>query len=451
MNTLFSMHVRWLFLSSLLFFIVTTAYTQSSFNGYLRHETGLAHTREQPLIFSRNVANIDFSAGTSTWQFRASPQLRQNLLSENPTGTAELRLREAYVEWFSDNWDIRVGRQILIAPSGVVNPGNEFFSPLDLSEFIAQDISDIQLGITAANIQYFRGNNSFQAIFVPVFESSILPDANSRWNLLPIDALTGGVSPLGPDLSYRSGRDLQASVGWQNRSLLTWDFNFRLFYGYYPLPGIQKEITFSSQTGAPNDILLRYSYEKSTALRFSSEYRSPANWIIGTQLTYWHDRVFDTFPPELSEGSTVSLQEVLDIIDSYNSTSFQASSPFITMSVSAQQTWLNTRVLLQYQFEQITHHRYDILQDEFFHSVDFSASRSVFNDFIQFRLNGRYNVNGRDFWVNPNLTYTLFDGLSTSLGSQFFSGKKPDPLYAHLSFYQFRQNSFSYLKLTAYW
>jgi hypothetical protein len=397
------------------------------------------------------MAQFEFQAGTHSWQTKITPQLRQDLLTDQPSDNLTVRLREAYIEWFSDNWDIRIGRQIIVSNSSITSPGSDFFSPLDLSEFLAQDLTDIQLGITAATVRYFQNNNTLEFILVPVFERTILPEASSRWNLLPLNALTGGVSPSGPDLNSPSGRNMQAAFSLRNRSFLTWDLNLSLFHGYFPLPSLKKEVSLSAQTGIPDDILLRYNYDRTSALRGTIEHRLADSWILGSELTLWTNRLFDTFPEQLTNGTTVNLTELLDVIDEYNSTAFQQASPLINVAFSVQNTVFSTLLQLQYQIDVITEHRSDMLQDKLFQSVDFTATRNLMNDYLQMRLSGRFHINGNDFWINPDLTYTLFDGLTIGAGSQFFAGSVPDPLYAHLSFYQFKQNSFTYLKLTAYW
>lgn len=436
----------------MLFFCTShNSLAQQRFEGYLRHETGLQHTGDQQLIFSRNSIQTNFQYSSSAWQLRISPQLQQDLLENQPSESTRLRLREAFIEIFAADWDIRLGRQLITSSSPFANPAADFFAPFDFSEFLAQDPSDAQLGITAANFRYFRSNNTFQLVIVPVFEASILPPTDSRWNLLPLDALTGGLSVDNAIRNAPGARNLQSALTWENRSFLQWDFNITAFYGYYPVPSLRKSIVYSANTGLPENVNLRYHYDKAAAIRGSMEYRSQSNLILSSDLTLWSQRAFDTFPVELRGDTEISLPELIDLLNTYDESRFQSFSPLFSGMWSAQRTILSTTVLMSYQLDYILNNRLDILQERAFHSLQLVLSRSMLDDFLQARVIGIYQVNGADFWINPDLTYTLFDGLTLAAGSQFFAGRNPDPLYAHLSFHQFRQNSFSYVKLTAYW
>ena len=424
---------------------------QVTTDGQIRHETGMAHTRNQPLIYSRNTVRSRVNIQGSDWQARFTPQLRQNLLLQDSTASAEFRLTEAYIEWFTDHVDIRIGRQVLVNPGGITNPASDFLSPLNLTEFLAQNFDDIQLGVTAARLRYFRNDHALGITLVPVFEPTLLPQVNSRWNLLPLDALTGPIEPSQADITTRNRADMQFLFEYSNRTSVSFDLNASYFYGFFPVPSLEKEVLFSEQTGLPEQMRLQYRYEKTHAVRVSGEYRSSRGWISGVEATLWTNRLLDTFPTEITDGATIGISELLDILEKYNDRTFRQASEMSTLGFSLQQNLHSTTVRMQYQVEFIHRYRPEMLQEKSFHTVDVLASRTLGIDFLQGNVNARYQLTGRDFWINPELSYTIKDGLVLNAGSQFFGGATPPALYGHLSFYQFKKNSFSYVKLTAYW
>ena len=108
-------------------------------------------------------------------------------------------------------------------------------------------------------------------------------------------------------------------------------------------------------------------------------------------------------------------------------------------------------VSMQYVGNYITKHDNSLLQDKFYHFMSILLSKTSQNERFQYRVLSRYNINGDDFWVNPNVNYTVFDAVQISGGMHLFSGKSSDPFYGHLNFGSFEKNTFTYLKLTAYW
>ncbi|MDZ7693236.1 MAG: hypothetical protein U5K69_19305 [Balneolaceae bacterium] len=100
--------------------------------------------------------------------------------------------------------------------------------------------------------------------------------------------------------------------------------------------------------------------------------------------------------------------------------------------------------------EYVLNHDEQILQKEHFTYATLLLQRSFLRDKMEFRGFGRYNFNGEDFWINSELTYTGIDNIEAKVGTHLFGGPEPGPYYGHLSFHNYRSNSFFYLQFTAY-
>lgn len=424
---------------------------QTAFTGFLRHETGVQHTRSQDILFSRNIVETVFSSETDDWHIQLTPWIVQNNSPETDKPVTDFRLREAYIGWETFTWQVRAGRQFIPSLSSFADPAAGFFTPNDFSEFLSRDPADIDLGVNALRLQYFRLNNTIELIVIPVFQPTTLPDFDSRWNIIPLDAITGGV---GQPILTQSSHDtdqVQFGLRWSNRTWLKWDFNATIYTGYYPQPAFRKEVIYAENTGLPRDISLSQSYLKSTVLLLETEYRSNQNWVLGADLSYWSDTPTDTFPVALRSDTTLTLNQLLETIDTYNQTAFVRNSGLLQAGLAVQKTLFGTQFQLRYTAQLLQQHRNDTLQEPLFQSVTVNASRQELNDYLQILLFGRYNINGRDAWLSPQVAYTVFDGITLAAGSQFYLGAEPDSFYAHLNFAPLRENSFSYLKLTAYW
>ena len=54
-------------------------------------------------------------------------------------------------------------------------------APKDLREFLLPDFDEIRLGITALKLNYYSGNSTLEAVWVPVFTPTRMPESGSMW------------------------------------------------------------------------------------------------------------------------------------------------------------------------------------------------------------------------------------------------------------------------------
>lgn len=116
-----------------------------------------------------------------------STNLVYNALLRDLSG---FQLREAYAYWGNPHWDIRAGKQII---SWGVADGlrvTDLISPMDYTEFLAQDYDDIRVPVGALRVRYLHNSWSLEAVAVPVAEFFKLPtDPANPWSLgiLPLE------------------------------------------------------------------------------------------------------------------------------------------------------------------------------------------------------------------------------------------------------------------------
>lgn len=91
-------------------------------------------------------------------------------------------LREAFLTYQKNGWDLKAGKQIV---SWGVADGlrvTDLISPMDYTEFLAQDYDDIRVPVGAFRLGY--GNQTFhvEVVYVPVSEFFVLPtDTINPW------------------------------------------------------------------------------------------------------------------------------------------------------------------------------------------------------------------------------------------------------------------------------
>ncbi len=119
----------------------------------------------------------------------ASANLVYNAVLKDMSG---LQLREAYSFWGSEHWDIRAGKQIITWGVADGLRVTDVISPMDYTEFLAQDYDDIRIPVGAVRVRYSRDKWSLDAVAVPVPEFFRIPmDARNPWSV--------GAAPLGDE------------------------------------------------------------------------------------------------------------------------------------------------------------------------------------------------------------------------------------------------------------
>ena len=99
-----------------------------------------------------------------------------------------LNFTEAFLDIYFDDFDLRLGKQIVTwGKADVANPTDNI-TPTDYSNFL----DDEKMGAVAASLSYYWNDWSLQVVGVPGFTPSRLPPEGTRFSLLP----PGGVAVI---------------------------------------------------------------------------------------------------------------------------------------------------------------------------------------------------------------------------------------------------------------
>ncbi|MEE0084050.1 MAG: DUF1302 family protein [Paludibacteraceae bacterium] len=119
-----------------------------------------------------------------------SANLVYNAILKDRTG---FQLRETYAYYANSYWDIRAGRQIITWGVADALRLTDIISPMDYTEFLAQDYDDIRIPVGALRLRYSREKWSLEAVAVPVCSFFELPtEEENPWS---IGELTIGKEP----------------------------------------------------------------------------------------------------------------------------------------------------------------------------------------------------------------------------------------------------------------
>ena len=100
-------------------------------------------------------------------------------------------LREAYLTYNTSRWDVRLGRQIITWGVADGLRLTDIISPMDYSEFLAQDYDDIHIPVGAFRLRYGGERWNLEAVAVPVAQYFILPTGDDNpWSVGQLPPIT---------------------------------------------------------------------------------------------------------------------------------------------------------------------------------------------------------------------------------------------------------------------
>jgi len=95
--------------------------------------------------------------------------------------TLSLGIREAYMDFFLENADIRVGKQAIIWGEAEGAFITDLVSPRDMRSFILADFKEIRKGVPAIKVDHYKDAFTFEGIWLPTFIPTSLPGTSSMW------------------------------------------------------------------------------------------------------------------------------------------------------------------------------------------------------------------------------------------------------------------------------
>lgn len=457
------------FLAVIFGIISSPVAAQVTFTGFIRNYNAVKHTPGHDILIGRNRLRLNLTKSFSMGEIAISNDL-QNLYSE-AADSLVYRLREAYVDLYFPESDLRIGKQMLVWGRADGTFITDILTPVDLSDFLTQDFADLRKGVTAINYTRYFGSDFLQLVVNPVFNPNEIPEPESRWFPRQIVPTTINTIYLEEDRRPRL-ENVQLAGRYGFRSNLNYDLDISVLYWHDPNPSYFKDINLDQQAGLPMPKLLKNmqgslkgsaqagslelteTYTQSFITAYSGSAQLFDKLLLTSESAYYNRRRFDYLSDELRELNfqNPGLAEQLQIAQIFNQNDdgFLKERPSLISMVGLQYELLDITISTQFINEHIFRYDPDILQEQDYYYSTLLLQRSFLRDKWGFRAFGRYNYQGKDFWINPELTYSGIDSFEAAIGSQVFGGKEPDPFYGHLSFKNFAPNSFSYLKISAY-
>jgi len=419
------------------------------FTGILKNYNAVQIYNENEFVAGRNRFQIQFNQNTSFGELVAEVDLIDRYSSGREF---EVLPRELYADWYTSSYDIRIGKQSIIWGKSNGAFVNDILTPVDLREFLTQDMSDLRIGVTAINVRRYFDNSSLQLILSPAIATDLLPDSDSRW--FPVQTLPA-IIPFrfrGPAYDNDlSNTQLAARFSW--RPTLSLDIDLMGYHWAHPMPAYSIQPNFFSLQELPQ-VTLKETYRTSPMAGYSITWQPGDTWIFSTEGLFVNERLFTFLPVSINrlEDALDNPLEALQVIQDFDirSDGYLLTKPWVQQMIGIQTSFKGVTAGLQGYLEIILNYEDRILPQRFFPYLSAFGQRAFLRDRLQVFTVGRYNIFGQDYWAQLQGTYEIADGFEFTLGSNIFGGPSISPFYGHLTFRQFRDNSFIFAQTAVY-
>jgi hypothetical protein len=326
-----------------------------------------------------------------------------------------LDINEIFVKLAFKSVDLTIGKQKIkwgkvdgSNPTDIINPINYY----DMLE-----AQDEKIGRLLVKSSFFIKNTSLDILIMPIFEKSVLPDENSRWYTKPSmpDKMSYYYAPLdmmvNMNLKYNFEteriaeyeKNLEGALRY-SFDLKGWDFSLYYYYGRDNLPSY--ELSYEMPVGDTVNVLIKEKYNKlqMAGLDFATligklGFRAECACFITPDLYFEKENVEDPF-----------CRYAVGIDYEFTSLPF-GESIFTLMQ------WNQDVSKERYKYSK------DDLRHNFYKSLSFKF-QYVPNLRWSISCEGLANVEKKDFFLKPALSFTMFDGVSIDVTGEILDGHR---------------------------
>lgn len=317
-----------------------------------------------------------------------------NAILKERTG---FELREAYLDHTENHWGLRAGRQLVIWGAADGLRITDLVSPLDMTEFLAQDYDDIRMPVNALRLFVFNDKVRVEAIAVPAFEGYVLPvDASNPWSVLP----TGSPLPVvWNDTGSRPAFHL-SNFEYGGRLSVTLpgvDFSLSGLYTWNKMPVIQ-------YAPSPTEITVSPQYYRMGFV--GGDISKPlGQFVLRGEAAYNIDKHFSHKPEAMRQPQQ----------------GFRSLNWLVGVDWYAPSEWM---LSAQFSTENIFGYEDCIMQERNNMLATLNVSKKLFNSTLQLSDFTYFDVSNKGWFSRFAADYALSDQIHLLAGFDWFGGDK---------------------------
>jgi hypothetical protein len=304
---------------------------------------------------------------------------------------AKLDYTENYLRWRGEDARITVGTQnVLWGRVDEISPIDRM-SRVDLSRIILDKLPERRRAVPAVRMEHFAGDAKIDAVWLPAFESGVLPDENSVWN--PLDTVNGRLLGIGSVPGIIGAQVREEKYGSGGGGVRFTNSGGTLDYG------------FSLQRVRQSQPYYRVSPGMLTGVH-------PFSWIAGGELetqkggaTWRMEAAWSSDVPVTTSAFQFQTEQAFDLV--LGTEFFPGDGETrATLQLAGHKTFTDAPILDR---------------DEFY---NFNGELEHTFASGNWRTNLRFSagLDKRDFYLNPKLSYLGIDQHEIYLAAHLFSG-----------------------------
>ncbi len=338
---------------------------------------------------SRTRLRLEMRADYGEASLFTSLNLAYNGIVDEETGAF---LREAYLDYAGEFFEIKAGRQIVTWGVADGLRITDLISPMDYTEFMANDYDDIRIPVNAVLLKYPGESFSAEAIFVPAPEYFVMP--------------TGEDNPWSSELPARTRMDLEntpekrlknSEFGGRFRFFLeNFDFSLTALHTYNKAP-----VTQTLYNPETDSILVQGLYKSMNVV--GGDISIPVGEFVlrGEMAEYFG--------------------ELLSSADGFSNKRRNTFNALAGLDWYAGNNWT---LMVQYMHKYIADYRKDLALEKNSSTVTARISKELLNNTLKLSLFGYLDVENLGFYSRAAADYLLSDQITLSLGADRFGGKR---------------------------
>lgn len=365
-----------------------------TFSGFLQQNTAFNTAGANPdgrdYKWLEERARLQVEATEGAWYLLVKGDVAYDHLGRDD----ESELREGYLDHAADNWDLRIGRQVITWGLGDLVFVNDVFPKDHEALFAGRPLEYLKRGVDAVKLGAYPDFASIELVLAP-FRESRIPDAR-RFHLFdPLAAVTDRTT----DKPEREEWGLRVY-----RNLAGWDGAIYLYRGFHRTPSMQPD-----SLAAPTKITFFYPELSTYGASLSGR---AGEGVLSLEAAYYDSR-------EDRAGSDFTVP----------------NSQTRLLAAWQTQPWEDFTLNLQYYAEYMHDHGAYLAalpagfpaEKRWSHTVGFRATRFLLHQTLRFSAYASYNTGNDDRFFNPELRYSFTDRVWGAVGANLFGGKPSGP------------------------
>ena len=400
----------------LLFTSTFSLFAQSvDFSGYVRNYSGmLMGNGSNDFVILQNTFNLNIEKSFDNSAFKVNPMIYHDY-----SDSLTFRLREAYLDLYLGNFDLRVGKQQIVwgKADGVFI--TDIVSPKNLFQFLLPEFDEIRIGVEGAKFDYYIGNNTLEVVWLPVFTPTEYADPNSVWALQQS-------FPITPIFNYSNSKvnaSLENSELFAKYSALTSLVDFEIMGGYMWDDDPTMFSTFSPNGFGGMNLVITPEHKR-LSIAGGSFSTTIGPFVIRGEGAYYVGKYFNTTNPAVNQGVIKKDYIHYMIGTDFNLLDINFSAQFIQ------------KIILDYKDVIAST---PLFNGETSNMMTFLARYSILNETLNLELFSYYDFEFDDALIRPRMLYDFSDSINLQFGANIFTGTEGQ-------FGQYNKNDMIYVK-----